>query len=156
VAAWSILDGVLTLAGADAAPLVVLEPGVDEDTGVRGLWRITGLAARDGTTVDPTLLATAEATFGGGQFRATVGCNWITGSYLDDGPRLTITPEFRTLIGCHDLNDAEEALNDALHEVAAWAVDGDTLVLVDQAGNGRIWLVSRGAVDPVPSSGVPG
>lgn len=152
VASWSIADGMLTLAGAEAAPLVELEAATDEATGVRGLWRIAGLAARDGTTVDPTLLARAEATLGGGRFRATVGCNWIVGSYLEDGPRLTVSPESWTLIGCPDLDDAEAVLKGALAEVATWAMDGDALVLDDDDGTHRIRLVPRGGTAPAPSA----
>jgi heat shock protein HslJ len=146
VASWSIVDDELTLLGADAAPLVELEHDARTHAGIRGLWSIRGLADRDGTVVDPTLLARAEATFGGGRFRATVGCNWITGSYVEDGSRLTITPEFRTMIGCPRLTGAEEVLADALPVIVSWSIAGDAVVLGDQAGEPRVWLGPRGAV----------
>lgn len=144
VTGWSISGETLTLTGAEA-PLVELEAAADEATGVRGLWWITGIAGRDGTTVDPTLLTMAEATFGRGRFRATVGCNWITGSYTEDGHALAITPESRTLIGCDRLIEAEEALVDGLTEASTWSTEGETIVLADVDGTARLRLTPRGA-----------
>ncbi|MBX3029600.1 MAG: META domain-containing protein [Chloroflexi bacterium] len=152
VARWSITDGVLTLEDPDRSPLVVLEPGAGPGTGIRGLWHISGLAARDGTAVDPARLAGAEATFGDDRYRATVGCNWIVGTYAEDGPNLTITPGGRTKMYCEGLMDAEDLLLQALGEITSSATDGDTLVLTDDDGTPRIWLTPRGAVDPAPSS----
>ncbi len=155
VAAWSMTDGTLTFADTEGGPLVVLQTGVGPGTGIRGVWRITGLAARDGTAVDAALLGEAAASFGGGQFRATVGCNWIQGSYTEDGPNIEFGDRMRTRMYCDDLMEAEDVLDAAIGEITSSAIEDDTLVLTDDDGNGRIWLVpARGQTpQPTPSAG---
>lgn len=141
VAAWTITDRLLTLAGRDGTPLLVATSDIQPSTGIRGAWRIAGLAAPGGTSVDALSLSQASASFGGGRFRATVGCNWITGAYAEDGSTLHIEPGSRTLMRCEGLMEAEDALADALPAVASATVEGDGIDLRDIDGTTRIRLV---------------
>jgi heat shock protein HslJ len=80
-----------------------------------------------------------------------VGCNWIVGTYTEDGPNLAISPGARTKMYCEGLMEAEDVLDRALVEITSSAIDGDTLILTDDDGTPRIWLTPRGAADPAPS-----
>jgi putative lipoprotein len=151
IASWSIADRLLTLADGEGAPLLVATSDIQPSTGIRGVWRIAALAAADGTPVDPLSLGQASASFGDGQFRATVGCNWITGSYVQDGSPLAIQPTFRTMMGCGALMEPEDVLADALPAVTSAVVDGDAVQLVDAAGTTRIRLTPARAQQPQPS-----
>ncbi|MFN8520330.1 MAG: META domain-containing protein [Chloroflexota bacterium] len=153
IASWSIADRLLTLADGQGARLLVARSDIQPSTGIRGVWRIAGLAAADSTPVDPLSLGQASASFGGGQFRATVGCNWITGTYTQDGSTLHIEPGFRTMMGCAGLAEPEEVLWDALLAVVSAAIDEDAVVLLDAQGTTRIRLVPARArqAQPTPS-----
>ena len=71
------------------------------------------------------------------RFTATVGCNQIVGSYALDGDRLSFGPAASTLMACPAPLDAwEEQLGRiAAEDAANWRIDGQTLELLDGAGD---------------------
>ena len=130
---------------AEAALISILEGGElsltnDGITGSGGLIRIEGgvhLAMPDGVNPDGNGFAPDESgapilsveaagaayqiaggsfSLGGGEIRASVGCNNISGSAERSGDEIVITGELRsTLMYCEGLMDAEAALAAVLH-----------------------------------------
>ena len=112
------------------------ERGTGEARLTNTYWKILRLgqsevAASDGQR-EPNLILRA----GEPDFTATVGCNQILGSYQLDGERLTFTTGPSTLMACPGPLEAwERQLVVVLQEATGWRVDGQTLELLDAAGN---------------------
>jgi copper homeostasis protein (lipoprotein) len=69
------------------------------------------------------------------RFTATVGCNQILGSYVLEGNRLSFEVGPTTVMACPEPLEAwERLLGEALGEAVGWRVDGQTLELLDAAG----------------------
>ena len=100
-------------------------------------WRIVRLgdeavAVAEGGR-EPHIVLQAEGEYG--RYRATVGCNQVTGGYAIDGDGLRFTPGPTTLMACPPPLDAlERALGQALSATSRWHVLADTLELYDDSG----------------------
>ena len=75
-----------------------------------------------------------------GRVYGSDGCNRFSGRYsVDANGKLTIDTAsmMATKMGCRDLNvqTATKALMQALTDVRGYRVDGDSLILLDSAGN---------------------
>jgi heat shock protein HslJ len=69
------------------------------------------------------------------QFTATVGCNQMSGGYTLEGDKLSFGPAAATMTACPaPLADWERRLGEVLDETAAWRIDGQTMELLDAAG----------------------
>ncbi len=119
----------LRLLGADHTVLVELErvPVKLDRTG----WQVTSInGAAPVAERPPTLL------FRNGWIHAATGCNGISGSYSQDGDRLTLKRLGISLMLCQDpaIMQQESAVFDALPRVARAIVEGGRLHLLDAAG----------------------
>ncbi|MFO1058317.1 MAG: META domain-containing protein [Dongiaceae bacterium] len=102
-------------------------------------WRIVRLGAIEpgaaGGRREPHLILGA----GGkpGRFSATVGCNQMAGGYRIAGDAVAFTGAASTRMACPPpLDEAERYLAEALAAAARWRIVGNTLELLDTAGNG--------------------
>ncbi len=99
-------------------------------------WKIlrlgdTEVAASEGLR-EPNLILRA----GDPRFTATVGCNQITGTYEQKADRLAFGAAAGTRMACPPPLDAwETQLSGLLADTAGWRIDGQTLELLDDAGN---------------------
>jgi heat shock protein HslJ len=67
------------------------------------------------------------------------GCNRLTGSYSLSGDDLRFSQMAGTMMACAEGMEYEQALHDALGQVARWHIDGERLDLYDESGK----LVAR-------------
>ncbi|HET9070137.1 MAG TPA: YbaY family lipoprotein [Amaricoccus sp.] len=134
--------------GSGKVPKVVVErfvgvwPGetcerpAGEATLTNTYWKIlrlglTVVVAGDGRREPNLILREGEPGF-----TATVGCNQILGGYRLNGERLTFTPGPTTLMACPGpLDGWERQLVGVLEDADGWRIDGQTLELLDAAGN---------------------
>ena len=99
-----------------------------EDTG----WQLTAV----GRHVVPDDVA-PPATFAAGGVTGTGGCNRFTGAYRVDRAALTVGPIASTRMACPgEVGAVEGAFFTALDRVAAHAIAGRSLVLLDALGAG--------------------
>lgn len=100
-------------------------------------WRIirlgdTAVVVAEGRR-EPHILLRAEGDYG--QFRATAGCNQISGGYAVDGDGLAFTPGPTTLMACPPpLDVLESKLVEVLAAVTRWRIMANTLELYDDGG----------------------
>lgn len=113
---------------ASAPPAVTNEP-------LEGTqWKLTQLGGQPAAAVSsekaPYLqfLAAEKRVVGSG------GCNRLGGGYTPDGNKLTIGQVASTMMACPHGMDQEQALHAAFKKVTNWRVDGETLQLLDAAG----------------------
>jgi putative lipoprotein len=71
------------------------------------------------------------------------GCNAMTGGYETAGDRLTFKQMAGTMMACMNGMDQEQALHQALRDVARWEISGERLKLLDGQGTPVIELESR-------------
>ncbi len=131
----------LQLFGADDTVLVELEhvPVKLERTG----WQVTSISgAAPLPERPPTLL------FRDGGIHASTGCNGISGSYSQDGDRLTMTQMGMSLMLCEDpaIMLQEKAVADALDRVTGAVVEGGHLHLLDAAGDTMLEAIPDSAL----------
>ena len=89
-----------------------------------------------GVDVEGWEQAAPSATFTEKQVSGSSGCNRFNAAYTVDGEALTLGPVAGTEMACPDPAGAvEEAFHAALGQVAAWRMDGQELVLLDDDGN---------------------
>lgn len=121
-------DG-LKLFGVDDTPLVELKrvPVKLERTG----WQVTSINGEAPVTERPP-----DLLFRDGRIHASTGCNGISGSFAQDGDRLTITGMAMTLMLCEDTAamQQETAVVDALKRVLGAFTEAGRLHLVDATG----------------------
>jgi heat shock protein HslJ len=100
------------------------------------LWQLTSYVDANGQT--QTTLAGSEvtATFQDGRVVGSAGCNNYTAEYTLDGSALAIGPAATTLRACisEELSAQEAAYLSALAAVASYEISGETLTLLDAAG----------------------
>ncbi|MBB6095154.1 heat shock protein HslJ [Povalibacter uvarum] len=97
-------------------------------------WKLTRLGGQPATATSPEkapylqFLAAEKRVVGSG------GCNRLGGSYTLDGSKLTLGQMASTMMACPHGMDQEQALHAAFKKVTNWRVDGETLQLLDAAG----------------------
>lgn len=95
-------------------------------------WQVTELAGQapvEGTTLDMTI--TDETVAG------SSGCNTYNGAATVSDDTISLGPDFAvTFMACEDpIMTQEQAYLEALSSAATFEVEGDTLTLLDDAGN---------------------
>ncbi|MEJ2521808.1 MAG: META domain-containing protein [Gammaproteobacteria bacterium] len=104
---------------------------------VNTYWRIESLGemsvdAVEGAREPHLLLRSVDDSL---EYRATVGCNHLSGSYSLNEGAIRFAPGPSTLMACPPPLDAwERALVSALSQARAWQVEGNTLELFDESG----------------------
>jgi uncharacterized lipoprotein YbaY/heat shock protein HslJ/uncharacterized lipoprotein NlpE involved in copper resistance len=98
-------------------------------------WKILRLGDTEVTAAEghrePNLILRA----GDPRFTATVGCNQMSGGYRLDDDKLGFGPTAATRMACPaPLDGWERQLAEALTATAGWRIDGQTLELLDAAG----------------------
>ncbi|MGI6502473.1 MAG: META domain-containing protein [Candidatus Methanoculleus thermohydrogenotrophicum] len=91
-----------------------------------------------------------------GKIAGSAGCNRYGGQYLLDGANLSISSLFSTLMYCAEPEgtmEQEARFMDLLANVSSYQVEGDRLVLLDEAGTGLLFFVQAEEVPPVPLVG---
>jgi copper homeostasis protein (lipoprotein) len=134
--------------GENVAPQVLVErfvgiwPGetcerpMGEASLTNTYWKIlklghTALSAGEGQR-EPNLILREDDP----HFTATVGCNQILGGYTLEADRLAFQPGPQTAMACPEPLEAwERQLVEVLAGSVAWRIDGQTLELLDAAGN---------------------
>jgi copper homeostasis protein (lipoprotein) len=112
------------------------ERAVDKASLTNTYWKIlrlgdTEVAPGEGRR-EPNLILRA----GESRFTATVGCNQVNGSYTLESDRLGFGEVTMTRSACPTpLDEWESKLVGALGTAATWRIDGQTLELLDDAGN---------------------
>lgn len=80
---------------------------------------------------DPSLMLRE----GESRFTATVGCNQLTGHYAQTDDHLSFAPAMTTVAACPaPLDDWEQKLGVALTRTVSWRIKGQSLQLLDGAG----------------------
>jgi len=139
---WAIL--VLTALGLTACSAITVEPAPAEpprvEAAATGLenrpWRLVSYANAQSETVTAQEEPAAVVTFEDGGVGGTSGCNSFFGSYTLDGDGIVIEQIGSTLMACPDpLMQQEQDFLAALSAAAGYAIDGETLQLLDAAGN---------------------
>ena len=103
---------------------------------VNTYWRIATLRGQRMATPEHGREAHVMLSADVARYRATAGCNTLTGAYLLEGSRLEFGPAAPTAMACTGPQAAGgQALAAALAEVRTWRVEGQTLELRDGAGN---------------------
>jgi heat shock protein HslJ len=98
-------------------------------------WRIVALAGEPIPAVqnrrEPHLILRLPDN----RYRATVGCNQLTGSYAVNGERISFRQGASTRMACPPpLDVREERLRRVLGEAQGWNIAGQTLELLDREG----------------------
>jgi len=110
-------------------------------------WQLDRLDGRPALTETAAWLRFEE----GDRFGGSTGCNSIGGTWTSDGSKLTLSEIMTTLIACPGaVGEQEAAFNTALGEVVSYAIDGETLTLMDSEGAARMILQDRGETTPAP------
>ena len=139
---WAILA--LTAIGLAACSAITVEPAPAEppraEAAATGLenrpWRLVSYANAQSETVTAQEEPAAVITFEDGGVGGTSGCNSFFGSYTLDGDFIAIEQIGSTLMACPDpLMQQEQDFLAALSAAAGYAVEGETLQLLDAAGN---------------------
>lgn len=120
-------------------------------------WTLASLAGENGSMV-PVLAGTvvtvefdAEGTLGG-----SAGCNHYGADYTRDGANLSIGPPVRTEMYCSEppgIMDQEDRYLALLANVTSYRVEGDRLVLTDEADTDLLFFVQAEELPPLPLSG---
>jgi heat shock protein HslJ len=114
-------------------------------------WRLSEYPGSEGALLQVAEGILATATFAGGTVAGTTGCNRFRAGYRLEADRLAVEAAMMTMMACEpDRTAVERAFMAALAAVAAFAVAGDTLGLVD--ADGRVLLRFRAAA-PLPLVG---
>lgn len=117
-------------------PGEICERAVDKASLTNTYWKILRLgdievAPGEGRREPNLILREGDALF-----TATVGCNQVSGTYDLSADRLKFGPGAMTRMACPaPLDDWERRLTDVLGQAATWRIDGQTLELLDAAGN---------------------
>ena len=108
-----------------------------EATALEGTsWQLVSYVNADGETVDAVPGADAGITFQDGSVSGNAGCNSFSGSYTVEGNQISVGPMAMTMMACEDaLMAQEQAVTAALSGAATYAMDGETLQLMDADGN---------------------
>ena len=130
---------VLTHGANTALPMLLLQRVRHDDPAPeRGLvntyWKLTRLGD-DGVTVsdnlpEPHLILSASQ----GRVSGSGGCNMLSGAYTLVPPRLGFDHLLSTLRECLSGMDQEQRFLKSLAAVRGYRVNGETLVLIDEAG----------------------
>jgi len=120
-------------------------------------WTLASLAGENGSMV-PVLAGTvvtvefdAEGTLGG-----SAGCNHYGADYTRDGANLSIGPPVRTEMYCSEppgIMDQEDRYLALLANVTSYRVEGDRLVLMDEADTDLLIFDRTAEVPDLPLTG---
>ena len=141
-AIWAIL--VLIALGLAACSAITVEPAPAEPPRAQAdairlenrPWRLVSYANAQAETVTARKEPAAVVTFEDGGVGGTSGCNSFFGSYTLDGDLISIEQIGSTLMACPDpLMQQEQDFLAALSAAAGYAIDGETLQLLDAAGS---------------------
>ncbi len=156
------LKGYAILAAAVAVALLVAgcttAPGANNTTAnatvraaelpLLGTWQLTSFLGANGETVQAVAGSVPLVTFDRtGRVTGSVGCNQFTADYTVSGTQLAIGPTVSTLMYCpvpSGVMDQEQRVFELFPLTAGYTVAGDTLILLDRAGN-RIMTFNRAA-----------
>ncbi len=111
------------------------ERALGEATLTNTYWKILRLgdaevAAGEGRREPNLILREGEP-----RFTATVGCNQVSGGYTLEDDKLMFGTAAATMMACPAPLDAwEKQLAEVLKETVSWRIDGQTLELLDAAG----------------------
>jgi heat shock protein HslJ len=119
------------------------------DLPLLGTWQLASFLGANGETVQPVASSIPLVTFDrSGRVGGSVGCNHFTAGYTVSGSGLVIGPAVSTLMYCSEppgVMDQEQRVFELLSLTAGFTVTGDTLVLLDRAGN-RVMTFQRASV----------
>ncbi|MCA9971355.1 MAG: META domain-containing protein [Anaerolineales bacterium] len=125
-------DGDLVYAPAPDASL--------EDT----RWTLSGLVEKE-AVVSTWVDAEVFLQFVDGQVSGSAGCNRLSGTYTVDGRTLTLSPLGMTRMACEEERTAREAeVAEMLTQVAGFAIEWQTLTLLDADGNSLAMFMADG------------
>ena len=79
----------------------------------------------------------------GNRLAAFAGCNQMSGTYEVDGAKLKLSRMATTMMACEDGMEQEQALHEALGNVATWVIRGESLDLLDADGKPVATFESR-------------
>lgn len=141
---------VLAFTGAAVAESPPASPGTSGPTLEGTGWALQQLAV-DATLMDVPSDVAATLFLQDGQASGAAGCNTFSGDYTIDGDALAFGPMMSTMMIC----EGEKASTEASYLagfplVASYAVDGDTLSLLDASGAP---LLTYAAVTAQPITG---
>lgn len=107
------------------------EPAAPDPAALRGeAWVLSS-----GVDVEGWQQVAPSASFTDGQVSGASGCNRFNASYTVDGGDLRLGPVAGTEMACPDpAREVEETFRAALERVAAWRMEKEQLVLLDDDG----------------------
>ena len=128
-AAWSVADGVLTLADASGAPVLVFRAQPSELAGTS--WQITAYNNGRQAVTSPILGTSLTLVFGAdGSLTGSAGCNNFMTSYTVTGGEIAVEPPASTRMMCVEpegIMEQEAEFLAALASAATYTIRGDML-----------------------------
>ena len=99
-------------------------------------WQLVSYVSADNETVAAVPDVDATIMFQDGSVSGSSGCNSFSGGYTVDGNQISMGEMATTLMACPEpLMLQEQGLTAALGGAATYAIEGDTLQLIDADGN---------------------
>jgi heat shock protein HslJ len=128
-ATWAVADGMLTLADASGAPVLVFRAQPTELAGTA--WQVTAYNNGQQAVVSPILGTTLTLVFGAdGSLSGSAGCNNFMTSYAVTGGQVAVEPPAATRMMCAEpegVMEQEAAFLAALASAATYTIRGDLL-----------------------------
>jgi heat shock protein HslJ len=117
------------------------------------LWKMTAYRNAEGEMVGSLPEVKTTAQFEDGNVSGNAGCNSYNGSYQVDGDEISFGPMMSTLMACPPpVMEQESGFMAALGMVATFEVSGETLTMIDEAGEVVLEFI---AVEPPALVGTP-
>jgi len=140
---WSLEGATLEFFG-ETAYLVFERAAAPSDVALEGTsWTLESFIV-GGDAVASLLADTSiTATFADGMVTGNATCNSYSGTVSVDGAGITISEIIATMMACEVGMDQEDQYLQTLAEVSTWRIDGTTLTLSADSGNGLIFQAQQ-------------
>jgi heat shock protein HslJ len=155
-AGCQIENGRLEITNASGATVLTFVKGVPADLAGTS-WTLASLASEDGSMVPIITGTTVTAAFGAdGTLGGSAGCNHYGADYTRSGANLTIGSLVRTEMYCENpkgIMEQEDRYLALLANVSTYRVEGDRMVLADEAGTDLLVFDRAAEVPDLPLAG---
>lgn len=143
VNSWSVKGPTLTLSG-ETASLVFERVVPPSDVSLEGTnWTLESFLIGGDAISSVMEGTTVTATIANGEISGNATCNSYTGPAAIDGAGITIGEIIATMMACDVGMEQESQYLEALAEVSTWRIEGTTLTLSADNGNGLIFQVQQ-------------
>lgn len=143
VNAWSVEAATLTLSGA-TANLVFKRVVPPSDVSLEGTtWKLESFIIGGDAISSVMADTTVTAIITNGEISGNATCNSYSGPVSIDGAAISVGEIISTKMACEVGMDQESQYLAALAEVSTWRIDGTTLTLSADNGNGLVFQAQQ-------------